>query len=148
MRRGPMGPNQRKTQQRIEEGYERPTRARTSDWRECGKGRNWPLNWVSEKDFQSHVESLAHQFGWKASHAHLPYFDTAGIPDLTLICIRPGKERALFAELKVRDKVKGQFRQPKGAQAEWIASMIKAGLDVRLWVWPDDDDAIYAELTR
>lgn len=126
---------------------DRPSRISTPDWNTKGKGRNWPLNWMSEKDFQSHVEGLAHSYGWMASHAHLPYFDTAGIPDLTLICTRRGQERALFAELKVRDK-KGTWRTPKGAQAVWIAAMVMAGLDVRVWVWPDDDDEIHRELAR
>ena len=120
-------------------------RVRGSDWREHGKGRNWPACWQPEAKFQAHVEGLAHFYGWRASHAHLPYFDTAGQPDLTMICVKEGRRRALWAELKVRDK-QGNWKAPKGEQAAWIADMILAGLDVRVWLWPDDDDEIHREL--
>lgn len=130
---------------RTENPYISPFARPGNEWRQVGKGREWPAFWMAEKSFQSHVESVAAEYGWKTSHAHLPYFDTAGIPDLTMVCIRPGRERALFVELKVRDR-KGVFVPPKGAQADWIGWMRRAGLDVRVWLWPDDDDAIHEEL--
>jgi hypothetical protein len=123
-------------------------------WREHGKGRNWPLNYMPESTtserypvtFQAHVEKIAHDLGWKTSHAHLPFFDTAGIPDLYLLRVK-GTRRHLWAELKVRDR-QGKWRPPTGAQADWIADMRLAGEDVRLWLWPDSDDEIYEELAK
>ena len=128
-------------------GAEKKSRIQNDDWRSVGKGRNWPAHWMSEKKFQAHCEDVAHQNGWKASHAHLPYFDTAGIPDLTAVCIVPGRERALFRELKVRNH-KGVWIPPKGAQADWLVWLANAGLDVGVWLWPDSDDEIFRELAR
>lgn len=128
-------------------GAEKAPRNQSSEWREVGKGRAWPAHWMSEKDFQSHCESVGAGHGWKTSHAHLPYFDTAGIPDLTAVCIVKGRERAIFRELKVRNR-KGYYEEPKGAQSDWLAWMANAGLNVGVWVWPDDDDAIFAEFAR
>ncbi len=131
----------------IGSGIQQRGSATDESWREHGKGRNWPVAWMAEKDFQSHVESVAHGNGWKTSHAHLPFFDTAGIPDLYMLCVVHGRRRHLWAELKVRD-MKGRLTMPKGAQAEWIADMRLAGEDVRVWVWPDSDNEIYEELAK
>lgn len=146
MKRSPMARVAAKPK-RTENPYISPFARHGNEWRMVGKGRDWPVHWMSEKAFQAHVEDVAAQNGWKTSHAHLPYFDTAGIPDLSMVCIVPGRERALFAELKVRSK-KGTFIPPKGAQADWIGWMRRAGLDVRVWVWPDDDDEIFVELAK
>ena len=131
------------TLKRSRWGEDKAPRNQSQEWRLVGKGRDWPLFWMPEKDFQSHCESVASGLGWKHSHAHLPYFDTAGIPDLTVV--HPIKRRAMFRELKVRNK-KGLYVPPKGAQADWLVWLANAGLDVDVWLWPDDDERIFEEL--
>ena len=116
------------------------------DWTIAGKP--WPSSFMTEAKFQAHVESVAHGYGWKTSHAHNPFFDDAGWPDLAMVCTERGRNRFLVAELKVRSEKQGTWRKPKGEQAEWISYLALAGVDVRVWVWPDSDDEIYAELAR
>ena len=105
-------------------------------------GKHWPAAWMSEKDFQAHVESIAHGYGWMTSHAHLPFFDTAGTPDLLIV--HPKTGRTIFAELKVRGKT-GNLPKPTPAQYRWLAALgIKN--ETYIWSWPDDDETIYEKM--
>ena len=90
-------------------------------------------NWQSEADFQKQVEKLAAYCGWATSHAHLPFFDTAGTPDLLLVHKESG--RTIFAELKVRSKT-GRLPKPGPAQQRWLNWLIKRN-EVYVWTWPD-----------
>ena len=110
-------------------------------------GVQWPAGWQKESSFQRQVEDLFAYYGWLTSHSHLPFYDTAGWPDIAAICTKAGKERALFVELKVRDK-KGRLPKPSPAQYRWISAMLKAGLDVKVWSWPDSWSEITQELAR
>lgn len=107
-------------------------------------GVPWPAGWQTEAAFQRQVEDLAEVHGWITSHAHLPYFDTAGIPDLFMVKVR-GKKRILMAELKATTK-EGRVPKPSPAQQRWINAIIEAGGDCRVWTWPHDWDALAAEL--
>jgi hypothetical protein len=93
---------------------------------------------ITEKQFQAQVEDLAHMLGYAASHAHLPYFDTAGMPDLLLVHKETG--RTIFAELKVTSKT-GRVPKPGPAQQRWLNWLSKRN-EVYVWTWPQDWDAI------
>ena len=100
--------------------------------------------WQSEADFQKQVEELAHYCGYMTSHAHLPFFDTAGIPDLLIV--HPQTGRTIFAELKVRTKV-GKDPKPSPAQMRWLSALALKN-EVYVWTWPDSWDEIETTLTR
>src|SRR4051812_48083021 len=107
-------------------------------------GVPWPANFMPESKFQAMVERDAHTLGWMASHSHLPYFDTAGWPDLALV--HPTKHRFMVRELKVTSE-KGRIGKPSPEQARWIAALALAGVDVAVWTWPMDRDRYIAELS-
>ena len=107
--------------------------------------KTWPIEYMKESEFQAQVESDAHQLGWMASHSHLPFFDTAGWPDLALV--HPRKHRFMVRELKVTTKT-GKVPAPKGKQAEWLSALALAGVDVGVWTWPQDKDRYLEELAR
>lgn len=107
-------------------------------------GLPWPASHMTEAKFQAMVEADAHTLGWMASHSHLPFFDTAGWPDLALV--HPRKHRFMVRELKVAD-MKGVVKMPKGKQAEWISALALCGIDVGVWRWPHDRDLYIAELS-
>ena len=96
------------------------------------------VQWQSEADFQRQVEELAHVCGYMTSHAHLPFFDTAGMPDLLIVHPRTG--RTIFAELKVRDK-HGHAPKPGPAQSRWLAALAIKN-ETYLWLWPDSWDEL------
>lgn len=108
-------------------------------------GVPWPANFMPESKFQAMVERDAHTLGWMASHSHLPYFDTAGWPDLALV--HPHKHRFMVRELKVTSE-KGRIGKPSPEQARWIAALALAGVDVAVWTWPHDRDRYIEELGR
>ena len=91
------------------------------------------LEWQSEKDFQKQVEDLAAMCGYMTSHAHLPYFDTAGIPDLLIV--HPQTGRTIFAELKTRTKT-NRLPKPPPAQQRWLNAL---GIKNEVYVWTHPD---------
>lgn len=98
------------------------------------------IDWQKESDFQKQVEDLAHYCGFMTSHAHLPFFDTAGTPDLLMV--HPKTGRTIFAELKTRTKT-GRAPKPSPAQQRWLNALgIKN--EVYCWLWPDS----WAEIER
>lgn len=105
-------------------------------------GKPWPSSWMSEKDWQSTVEDNAHFYGWVTWHCNMPMRSSAGWFDLALL----GSGSALFVELKVRDR-HGKAGRVSPHQWEYIAAAQKAGLDARVWTWPDDYDEMIAELS-
>lgn len=60
----------------------------------------------------------------------------AGYPDLTIV----GHGRAWFIELKRRGN------RPSAAQVAWLDTMLAAGLDVRLLIVPEGQQAFIDEL--
>ena len=98
-------------------------------------GALWPNDYWPESKFQYKVERKAAEYGWQTSHAHLPYFDTAGIPDLFMV--HPERKRMMFRELKVRYE-SGRVNKTSPAQDRWIAWIRAAGGDVAVWRYPED----------
>lgn len=113
------------------------------NWRIAG--HPWPLKFMPESKFQSHCESIAEQFGWLHSHSHLPYFDTAGWPDLSLL--HEKKHRFMVRELKVTSE-KGRIGKPTPTQWRWLTGLKEAGIDADVWTWPHDADRLIEELMR
>jgi hypothetical protein len=107
-------------------------------------GVEWPAKFMPESEFQTMVERDAHTLGWMHSHSHLPYFDTAGWPDLALV--HPIKHRFMVRELKVTSE-QGRVGKPTPKQSEWIAALIAAGVDCAVWTWPHDRDKYLEELS-
>ena len=107
-------------------------------------GMAWPAGFMPESKFQAMVEADAHTLGWMASHSHLPYFDTAGWPDLALV--HPTKHRFMVRELKVTSEL-GRVGKPTPEQARWIGALALAGVDVAVWTWPHDRDRYIEELS-
>ena len=103
----------------------------------------WPAGYIPEKTFQTNVEKLAEQLGWMTSHSHLPYFDTAGWPDLAMV--HPVKKKFLVRELKVTS-AKGRVGKPTPTQWQWITALADAGIDVGVWTYPMDWDRLEEEL--
>lgn len=106
-------------------------------------GMSWPAGFMTESKFQAMVEKDAHTLGWMASHSHLPYFDTAGWPDLALV--HPVQRRFMVRELKVTSET-GRVGKPTPKQSEWIAALAGAGVDVDVWCWPHDRERYLLEL--
>jgi hypothetical protein len=107
-------------------------------------GMQWPAKFMPESEFQTMVERDAHTLGWMASHSHLPYFDTAGWPDLALV--HPTRHRFMVRELKVT-AMDGRVGKPTPKQGEWIAALIAAGVDCGVWTWPHDHERYLRELS-
>lgn len=107
-------------------------------------GMEWPANFMKESEFQTMVERDAHTLGWMHSHSHLPYYDTAGWPDLALV--HPVKHRFMVRELKVTSE-QGRVGKPTPKQSEWIAALAAAGVDVGVWTWPFDHERYIEELS-
>lgn len=107
-------------------------------------GMFWPYGFITEKQFQSDTEKLASDYGWWTSHSHLPFFDTAGWPDLAMV--HPKKKRFMVRELKVTD-LKGKMNTPSPTQWRWLAALKEAGVDADVWTWPHDKDRIDRELS-
>ena len=103
----------------------------------------WPVGLMTESKFQAMVEKDAHDLGWMASHSHLPYFDTAGWPDLALV--HPKKHKFMVRELKVTDEA-GRVPKPSPVQSRWLAALALAGVDTGVWTWPMDKDRYLEEL--
>lgn len=106
-------------------------------------GMAWPAGFMPESKFQAMVEKDAATLGWWASHSHLPYFDTAGWPDLALV--HPTRKRFMVRELKVTSE-KGKIGKPTPEQSRWIAALSDAGVDVGVWTWPHDRERYLLEL--
>jgi hypothetical protein len=106
-------------------------------------GMAWPAGYMPESKFQAMVEKDAATLGWMSSHSHLPYFDTAGWPDLALV--HPVKHVFLVRELKVTSE-KGRIGKPTPEQSRWIAALSDAGVDVGVWTWPHDRERYLVEL--
>lgn len=104
----------------------------------------WPYEYMTEAAFQAMVERDAYTLGWMASHSHLPFFDTAGWPDLALV--HPRKHRFMLRELKVTTGT-GKVPKPSPKQDEWLSALAKAGLDVAVWTWPQDQEKYIEELS-
>ena len=104
---------------------------------------SWPYGYIPEAIFQRNVEEMAHAFGWMSSHSHLPFFDTAGWPDLALV--HPVKHRFMVRELKVTSE-KGKVGQPSPVQWRWLTALKEAGVDADVWTWPHDRDRLEKEL--
>ena len=100
------------------------------------------VNWQTEAAFQKQVEDLAHYCGYMTSHAHLPFFDTAGTPDLLIV--HPKTGRTMFVELKARTKT-GRLPKPSPAQQRWLNALAIKN-EVYVWTWPDSWDELEAEL--
>ena len=98
---------------------------------------------MSEADWMSNVIERAATFGWESSHARLPFYDKAGIPDLLLVHRITG--RTLFVELKVTTKT-GRVPKPSPAQQGWL-DLLAIRNEVFVWTWPQDDDACMDQLT-
>lgn len=97
---------------------------------------------ISEAAFQAQILELAKLRGWRVGHFRRVrvqrkngscYYETpvaadgAGFPDLILV----RRDRVIFVELKVgRNK-------PTDEQVAWMAALINAGADVRVW-YPSD----------
>lgn len=96
------------------------------------------IDWQKESDFQKQVEELAHYLGYMTSHAHLPFFDTAGTPDLLIV--HPKTGRTIFAELKARTKT-GRAPKPSPSQQRWL-NALSIRNEVYVWTWPDDWDVL------
>lgn len=107
-------------------------------------GMEWPAKFMPESEFQAMVERDASTLGWMHAHAHLPYWDTAGWPDLALV--HPVKRRFMVRELKVTSE-QGRVGKPTPRQSEWIAALIAAGVDCAVWTWPQDAERYLAELS-
>jgi hypothetical protein len=102
----------------------------------------WPVQYVPEEKskkydtyFREMVEDAAYKLGWKTSHSHLPFFDTAGIPDLFLL--NPRKGRMIFRELKVTSR-SGKVGKPTPDQERWLVDIIACGGDAKVWTYPFD----------
>ena len=95
----------------------------------------WPINHLTEKEWDGTLMDWASKLGrWrKAWHCTVAQKSDPGFFDR--VWLRPGK--ALFTELKVRDKT-GSPNTTSTAQDEYIYEGIAAGLDVRVWTFPDD----------
>lgn len=119
-----------------------PQMVGSTDFR--AKFPHWPVGYQPEKDFQSSIEALAGHMGWMASHSHLPFFDTAGWPDLALV--HPTKHRFLVRELKVTTKT-GRVPSPNPLQWRWLTALSEAGVDADVWTWPQDWDRAIRELS-
>lgn len=102
-------------------------------------GKPWPASWMSEADWQETVEEVFHHHGWVSWHDNTPQRNKAGFLDLMLL-----KDRAIFVELKARDK-NGRPPSLRPGQWEMIGAMQKAGLDVRVWTWPDSEEEMWKE---
>lgn len=102
------------------------------------------VDWQPEKDFQKQVEDMAAYKGFMTSHAHLPFFDTAGIPDLLIV--HPKTGRTLFVELKTRTKT-GRLPKPSPAQQRWLNALAIRN-EVYVWTWPDSWDELVEVLGR
>jgi hypothetical protein len=105
----------------------------------------WPVQFIPEKEFQTNIEQLAHSLGWLTSHSHLPFFDTAGWPDLAMV--HEGKQRFMVRELKVTS-AKGRIGSPTPTQWRWLVALKNAGIDADVWTWPFDWDKAVTELSR
>ncbi len=105
-------------------------------------GKPWPAAWMSEADWQKTVEDRAHFHGWTTWHDNTPQRNKPGFLDLMLL-----KDRAMFVELKVRDR-NGDANTLSAKQWEMVAAMQAAGLEVRVWTWPDEDDECWEELKK
>ena len=97
--------------------------------------RTWPFEYMTEKKFQAEVEQTAADLGWMASHSHLPFFDTAGWPDLAMV--HPVKKRFMVRELKVTS-AKGKVPSPSPLQWRWLSALTEAGIDTGVWTYPQD----------
>ena len=132
---------------RIEQQEKAQTKAKAKkaprpDWQIAGKP--WPASFMPESKFQTHCESIAGGLGWMHSHSHLPYFDTAGWPDLALL--HPTKKRFMVRELKVTSEA-GRVGKPTPTQWEWLRGLREAGVDADVWTWPMDEERIFTELS-
>ncbi len=103
----------------------------------------WPADFMKESKFQAMVERDAATFGWMASHSHLPFYDTAGWPDLALV--HPKKHLFMVRELKVTDE-KGRVPGPRPEQWRWLTALAEAGVNTGVWTWPQDRDRYLEEL--
>ena len=86
---------------------------------------------MPEADLQQAVEDLCKVLGRRFYHTRLSRQSVAGFPDLVIVT----EARVLFRELK------GHQRQGKrwvlgkltSAQAGWIAALLDAGEDAKVW---------------
>ena len=104
----------------------------------------WPDGHIKDSEFQNDVEKIAAQFGWMTSHSNLPFFDTAGWPDLAMV--HPVKARFMVRELKVTTRA-GKVPSPSPLQWRWLSALVGAGVDAAVWTYPQDLDRLIAELS-
>jgi hypothetical protein len=104
----------------------------------------WPLNCMTEAEWDGTLMDWAFKVGrWKkAWHCTTAQKSEAGFFDR--VWLMPGK--ALFTELKVR-YASGTANRTSTAQDGYIYAGIEAGLDVRVWTWPDDAADAWVTLT-
>ena len=106
----------------------------------------WPASWMSEADWQETVIDYA-KFGdrdLKWWHCLDSRKNRRGWFDLVLL--QPNRGVAILTELKVRDR-QGNTKQASAEQKEFIAAALACNLDVRLWLYPDDQRDAWITLT-
>jgi len=110
-----------------------------------GKRWRWPHHWMSEHDFEETLVDWAFKLGGclKSYHVESPQRGERGFWD-RVWCF---DGRGYLTEQKVRDR-KGKANFPSPEQYEYNVAGIRAGFDCRFWLWPDDAEECWRELTQ
>lgn len=91
---------------------------------------------ISEREWQSHVTSLARLYGWTWWHCRDSRGSDAGWPDLAMV-----RDRLLMVELKTAT---GKVSPD---QQRWLDLLAGAGVECHVWR-PADLPAVVATLKR
>lgn len=117
-------------------------------WLETIDGRRWlwPVNCMTEAQWDGTLEDWAFKSGGhhvvKSWHCVTPQTSDPGFFDRVYLL----KDRAVFAELKVRYQ-NGVANGTSTGQKQFIAAGLGAGLDIRVWTFPDDAFDAWETLT-
>lgn len=106
----------------------------------------WPVRHITEAEFQSHVVDYAFAGDPQTKWWHATDTKRSQRGWFDLVILQPNRGRHIFTELKVRDR-RGNAQNPKPHQWEYITAAARCGLDVRSWLYPDDEREAYETLT-
>ena len=104
----------------------------------------WPVNCLTEREWDGTCMDWAFKIGRcvKAWHCTVAQRSEPGFFDRVFIF----KDRAIFPELKVR-YANGRANTTSREQDEFIYAGIAAGMDCRVWTFPDDAFEAWEALT-
>lgn len=115
-------------------------------WLETIDGRRWlwPVDWMSEEDWETTLVDWAFKLGGCLKSWHCTTAQRSDPGFFDRVWMFTG--RHLVTEQKVRNR-NGVANTTSPDQKAYIAAGLASGLDVRVWTWPDDHDDAWTTLT-